>query len=850
MRREPMLHPVVVVREKYEPNKLFTGTHTINRAYEKYSECREAFNVSCVELMKELISSQSSLDKSQYMKLKKKLKKQSSLISLAGSESGHEATDRLLDQHEKRRQDLLEAIQAFKTNFAVVETSDRVELKRFLQENPALRNMLFTMNGTLYHSTERYLNDEMDTHKKKLRKVEIPLAKIVTRATAKTSPNFHFNTVAFHSDRIPGFQYTVKQNQMTPNYVFFHRMMEHILLSDPYMRFAKFLINSRITQDEQSVLYIFKNESDNYKIHKSKDVLYKTQNSRLITMLHEHVGDAVDISFFCSRLNVTTEQSANLIRRLVDIGVLELQQHLTDRLDIFREFADTLVEVIAEPGEVIIELLTLTQNLAECFDKLNQNFKIDLYQEITGIYARMAELLEIDMPEQHLLIYGDQVGEQQQAEEEHLSDHIGRLLSVFPVFDINEKIKNEFAHEVAPHMIDGRLPMDHPAIMKVLTDVNLKYGRYWSDPWCRFETESETNRFLFGLQDELVGELLQHGEETEELDLTDALNEMSERLNKQGIRREGYYSVFYQHDGSGRTIVNKIYPGYGSFYQRFLRYTDILERYTGEIESFYESDRYELAELHETLAFNANVVDKPYFRTKYMDVLSKKHGHKDIYGHHVHEDACELRQQDEDFVLANGEGQYKPVISSSLIRALYPGKFAFVTSIFSNISFINDLSLFWLNKRIPGEVVIAPRMCYEDIVLERRRLFCETSALLNETEHEEELLYLAIREKMTVLGIGERFYIQARKKAFEDQPIRSTAFEFDKPQYIDLGNVLLYRLLLNILNTRAEVLISEELPDGLHTKEYMREVRAYCGTLPQANPFTERAEDLQRAVYT
>ncbi|MGV2947768.1 hypothetical protein, partial [Acinetobacter sp. AGC35] len=179
-------------------------------------------------------------------------------------------------------------------------------------------------------------------------------------------------------------------------------------------------------------------------------------------------------------------------------------------------------------------------------------------------------------------------------------------------------------------------------------------------------------------------------------------------------------------------------------------------------------------------AFNANVVDVPYYETKYMDILSKNEGQKDIYQQHVYEDTSELRYVDGDFVLVNkGEKKYKPVISSSLIRALYPGKFAFITSIFSNISFMNDLSLLWLNKRKPGEAIQTPRMRYKDIILERRHLFCETSFLLNDSENTEENLYISLREKLSESGMGSRFFVQTRKKNFESEVVKSISFEFN-----------------------------------------------------------------------
>jgi hypothetical protein len=830
---ETSVHPILIVRKKYEPNMLFSNSQNMDQIYAEYVNCLKRFIAICNNTLELLISKQELLDKALYLKIKKKLKKQSYLVALKGTSTNDEPVNQAMHQYEVQREKCILARNAVREGLIAFEECNREELKHFLRGNKEIRNMLHVLNRNLYQNTKRYLKSEFDSQKKKLRKVEIPLTKIITRATTKTSPNFHFNSVTFNSTEIPDFNYLTKPNQVTPNYVFFHSVLEHILLSNKYISFTKFKLNSRITKDHEDVLYIFKNESDNYKIFKSKDVLYKTRNNQIIELLHNNSTLLFDIRFFCDKLDITHERATALIKKLFDIGVLDIEKQLTDRIDIFSEFSEIISDIVVESKEDMLELLSLTESLSNNFKIINEQFSIEIYDEIIELYHKISELLGIEAPDDQLLIYGDKVEiiEENPSSNEELSTNIVNLLSVFPIFDINEKIKNEFAFEIRKYMENDVIEMNHPGIMKVLTDVNLKYGRYWADPWVHFESESQDNQLLFQLMNSFVDYLERNFHQTHELDLTEQVNWLSGQLEKNQIKREGYYSIFYQHDENNRTIINKIYPGYGSFYQRFLRYTNILENYGDEIRRFYTNGNYEIAELHETLAFNANVVDEPYYKTKYMDGLSKNEGQKDIYQRHVYEENSELHYNNGNFILVSNDVKYKPVISSSLIRALYPGKFAFVTSIFSNISFMNDLSLLWLNKRKPGEAVLTPRMRYEDIILERKHLFCETSYLLKDSENTEENLYLSLRGKIRDVGMGSRFYVQTRKKSFDSMVVKSISFEFNKPQYIDFNNILLYKLFLNILNTNHEILISEELPEALNTNEYMREVKTNSGEI-------------------
>ncbi len=212
-----------------------------------------------------------------------------------------------------------------------------------------------------------------------------------------------------------------------------------------------------------------------------------------------------------------------------------------------------------------------------------------------------------------------------------------------------------------------------------------------------------------------------------------------------------------------------------------------------------------------------------------MDGLSKVNGEKDIFQKHIYEERSNLEFEDGDFVLQYDEKKYKPVISSSLIRALYPGKFAFITSIFSNISFINDLSLFWINQRKDQLAIRSPQMKFKDIVLERGHLYCKAEYFKNDSNNTEEHLYLSIREKLGSHGIGSSFFIQSRKKQFVTDQVNSISFEFNKPQYIDLNNVLLYKLFLNTVKTNEDLLISEILPENISASEYMKEVKVING---------------------
>lgn len=114
-------------------------------------------------------------------------------------------------------------------------------------------------------------------------------------------------------------------------------------------------------------------------------------------------------------------------------------------------------------------------------------------------------------------------------------------------------------------------------------------------------------------------------------------------------------------------VINKIYPGYMSFYNRFLRYTDIIEKYRDEIKDFYKVEGENIAEIYETFGFNANSY-YPIFDDRLEFDLTRNHAIDENYKEVINIYDTNLVYHDNEFLLQKDGTDYKPVICTSLMK--------------------------------------------------------------------------------------------------------------------------------------------------------------------------------------
>src|SRR5699024_131753 len=154
---------------------------------------------------------------------------------------------------------------------------------------------------------------------------------------------------------------------------------------------------------------------------------------------------------------------------------------------------------------------------------------------------------------------------------------------------------------------EANVPISDPTLFQHVGNVNMKYSSYWTAPWEEIESENIDIQQLNKLKNHFITLLIDQ-KSRDVIDISDVEEEqLFNQIHIDLQTKESSYSIFCQKE-SVDIIINKIYPGYMSFFNRFIRYTDLMQRFKDEIKQFYnEKDR--LLEINESFGFNANAYE-------------------------------------------------------------------------------------------------------------------------------------------------------------------------------------------------------------------------------------------------
>lgn len=722
---------------------------------------------------------------------------------------------------------LMQRLSTIKEGLQALADRDHTARQEYLERDKAVLNRLrnlYRANVGLRHSTavvnpeitdrlNRWIEGE-DLPRKTRSRLELTLTRIAMRATTKSSPLAYLNTVTIlptGKDRA----FRVTGPQITLNQVILLEAYERILLHDDIIDQVTFRLSAdHYTQDQEVHIFGLAADPSNRKVFRARDRIVTVRRTaevdRVLSCGRSHLttADAAEI------VDIPASQGAQVVRRLVDIGLLRPSEYFTDDPSPLAGMLAALSRFRLPTSGPVHEAITVLQNLQDRLTRLNSGYGIAEHTAVVSDLITLSETLGTTTPQPRECLYIDNVAAPDTVHtvDDGTRASLTELLSLYPVFDINTYIQQELIHELETRGID-RVPTSDPTLFGLVGSINLRFASFWSDPFGRFtDSSSPVVRTLDEAKDRFVTGLL-HQPGDEQIRVSHELVDTVRRIMPEGLgRTDASYTLFYQRTDCD-TIINRIYPGNLSFYQRFLRYTDIPERYRDELNAYYRPDIGDLAEIYETMGFNANSY-RPILPTRLTFDLSTDLEKNNSYERVLEFYDLDLVVSDGRLYLSDNEGSlWRPVIASSLIRVMYPGRLAFFSSLFSTISFLTDLATPWL-AREEGDIVRSPRIRFDDLVLERRRVLIRGAALKDLQALPSHTWDQArhITRLLERWDLPSTFYYQRRHRRYEAS-VSSLAQEFAKPEYFDIENPLLVRAFVNTIRRADAILLSEVLPD-------------------------------------
>lgn len=486
------------------------------------------------------------------------------------------------------------------------------------------------------------------------------------------------------------------------------------------------------------------------------------------------------------------------ISQLVEIGLFRIDSYFSDEGDVLQHFVDKLGEITKEKDDLASCVRGDFVEIQKLVKEINQEYSLDLEKRIIEIEKSACEKCGLDAGfKSREFIYKDNIVVKDKVHNlpESAQYSISKLMQLYTIFDVNTRIQQEVKMELERKMKTDSIPINNPYIFQLVANVNMKYSNFWIDPWKQITSESEIIKKLDELRTSFINELLKSAEKNEVVISEEFIDSLINQIPSELKKKKAAYSIFYEMDCDD-VVINKIYPGYMSFYNRFLRYTDIIEKYRDEIKDFYKVEGENIAEIYETFGFNANSY-YPIFDDRLEFDLTRNHAIDENYKEVINIYDTNLVYHDNEFLLQKDGTDYKPVICTSLMRVLYPGIITFYSSLFSNISHVSDASAIFFNQLSVDRVNVSPRIKMLNIILERQHWIINTDLIkLNQNDNVSQFtqIYSFLKEN----NIPTKFFIQGRKKEYNSLRITSVSVEFEKPQYIDLENMVWESLYSNM----------------------------------------------------
>lgn len=702
------------------------------------------------------------------------------------------------------------------------------QLKSLYEVNGPIYRTIQIINPSIYYKLDKYLQKYEDT--KENRKLELVLTRTASHAVTKTSPIGFLNEIHFLGN---GKIRSINKKNMTisVNNVFLLYLFEKVLQQDNILSSIALKKNENF-YIEKGYIYLFclTNDITNKKVFKAKDRYIKVKANPLFLYILKSKKSLWNLEDIKRISGLDSKGTLEIIRKMLNYGFLSFNDYFSDGLNSIDQFINSLMPFKKRWNPWVKEIIRQLKQIKTYLDEINACYSLNLHKKIIDLFQYLNKYSEIPTFDPKSFIYIDNVFFDNKVFNlpNKFNSALEDIIKLHSIFDINTKIQQQLIFELRKREQHFEVETKTPWLFNLVGNINLGFQSYWNNPNGIIKGKSTIVNELENLKSEFIEYILNSRKtykkripivNIERSFVNILYNKIPEYLRE----KEASYSFFYQIE-KGYMIINKIYPGYQSFYNRFFRYTDIPEKYKNEINKYYQSNRAEIVDIYETMGFNANAYDPILNGRLIFDVTLDKQKSKEYKDTYNFYDLSLVENRGELFLETKDKKTIKPVISTSLIRVLYPGKIAFYSSLFSNISLLSDLSCIFFKNIDDDEIITAPRIVYMNVVLSRSMKLISLKrikgSLKNKTFCEA---FEVICRFLDDNEIPTKFFFQGRKEEFKSKSISNIGQEFFKPQYFDIENSLLLKLLLSTIRTTDYLLISELYPLNLSASEYMTE---------------------------
>ncbi|MGS0562815.1 hypothetical protein [Microbacterium aurugineum] len=710
--------------------------------------------------------------------------------------------------------------------YAAVSRRKAAQLRHVLRTNDDLRWAIRSLGADLERSRLRVVDHQGDPDKR-YRKHELVFTRIASRAGTKTSPLSRFNTVQIHSSD-ESLDFDVLPTRFSLHNAALYELLEAIALSPEGIDLFTWKVRPYTSVvDSAIVVYTEGWNGEAASVYRTREGAIRLPASPLL--LRIIASDAPwSIPRLRDEVDLTHEAARALVRRLSEIGLLQLSPLPSDRSDLARAIALAINTALAGAEDQY-------PAIAECVKGLRglSAGLADLNRQPTAASLDLVSTILFDLRQRWGargrrgtggLTYEDYVeeGPRTHALSGPKFDDLAAVLALWPLFDVNLRIQLTFRAAVRAR--DGASMQAADAdFYRMAVAANTTYRNFWSAPWRAIPSDVPEVRLLDGLRDRFIESMTSQDDEERVRILPEVVDRLLRELPSELAKLSASYTVLYMEHGED-LVLNRIYPGHQAFLGRFLRHSSIPTDYQQFLSDFYSEPEQTVADIYETYGFNATARPVPPVPRRVVSIYTRDRDADIDYAQVIDLHSAEVDTSQPRVRLRTPSGEIiQPIITSNLIRTFFPAYTAFTGNLYGNVNHLMELSTVFVDRLDPNRPVSTPRISFGHIVIERRRWFLATRLLEVDPRISPHGRFVALAAILSDLQLPTRFYFHIRLHHFGDDPIASFSQEFGKPQFFDLENPLLINVLMNALKDSRWVMVVEALPEQAGTPEHLRE---------------------------
>ncbi|WP_181438875.1 lantibiotic dehydratase [Paenibacillus sambharensis] len=758
----------------------------------------------------------------------------------------------------------VEKEEVLKQQYEDMIITDRTILQDSVYERPDLFDALKFIHPTIMDKLRGYLRTPIQEHTAKLRKLDSTLAKVLTRASHKTSPfsTLTYVGVGYWHEGKQDYEVYDHDNRFTVtrfNQAYILRLFDRLRNMREFKQVMKYrLADTLVLLNEKFYWTVLIDQPEiRKKIYRTTDSLVTVNASALLKSFYETFEDRNEFSMedffrFFQDMSYPDDKLESLFDNLYERQFIVTKTHIRQQSECIVEECIATIELldIQEHNPLINEVLSGLRKIKDhlvMIDRVRGKDQYESYRQIEQLFIELCDNLQLKHMDSKQLLYQDGMTRDRIELSTDRWALILRSLEKFQqfakMFDISFQLQMIVAQAFHNHFGERRVKvsMQGDEILDVVLQEIISHRDIWQLQLRKHDTsygihEVDTlnvlkNKFLDSItKTEIFSQTEIHLDEDT---IQDYIDQFPQILRK----HEQSNSFFIQKADAHpeQVVLNQFYTGYLVFYLRFI--SNLPDTLTHpEVEAYIQNaiKKRNMTDIYLSYGFNANI--RPPITDRTIQLPNNRN---------VDETSFQTTHSWEQL-----EFQYNPLTKKielfvenerihvtflgTLMTRLIPSVAASLHLLSFNAIFTKDIGYAVLEHCIgndePFVVKRVPRIVFNrNLILSRERWLIQTEHLREIVKLEGYEMNKCLIQFLLQYGIPLHAFVFPYLSGNDEAAQNDVNAE--KPQYVNFSSPILVDLFIRLVKGHPYIVIEEVLPDQSdrssgHVQEYVFEMTA------------------------